>query len=101
MLNISLQCIGHQLNRSGSQNFKYPTVFLELTSVDKLTTETSGKLPVLLMMSACETVSALSEDVRLRDRLCGSQPLLLHLGSPDACPPLAGQGGCGWGRVLQ
>ena len=52
MLNISLQCIGHQLNRSGSQNFKYPTVFLELTSVDKLTTETSGKLPVLLMMSA-------------------------------------------------
>ena len=61
----------------------------------------SENLSVLAETGFPQMMSALSEDVRLRDRLCRTQPLLLHLGWPDDPPP-AGWGG--WGgrrRVFQ
>ena len=50
----------------------------------------------------CQMMSALSEDVRLRDRLHLTQSLLLHLvGRPDDPPPAGRAGRGGRRRVLQ
>ena len=65
---------------------------------------TSGLRPVLSdYYEMSDDVAAVSEDVRLRDRLCRAQPLLLHLGRPDLGrpQPAAWRGGGRHGRVLQ